>query len=215
MIKIGLLSYILYFKVSQKTEKPNMDTPERKRRSKKREQIVRTAESLFSRFGAKRVSVEEICREAGVSKMTFYKYFTNKVELVRCIRDDWEEEGFRKFDEINAMDIPFSEKINLMTRWKVEFTSRVNAEFIRELVSIDDVLDRAKRRYLKNIADAQEKGEIRSDIDPEFLWIVTEKIYELVKEGTWKSVFSDFSQFQEQIRTLIFYGLLTRSQGES
>jgi len=29
------------------------------------------------------VSVEELCREAGASKMTFYKYFANKAELFR------------------------------------------------------------------------------------------------------------------------------------
>jgi AcrR family transcriptional regulator len=188
-----------------------MEKQKDKKHSIKREQIVRTAQDLFSRFGAKRVTVEEVCRKAGVSKMTFYKYFHNKVELVRTIRDDLVEEGFRKFDEIDAMEIPFPEKIDLMTKWKVEFSSRVNARFIQELVSLDDVMDRAKRRYMSNIAKAQRGGEIRSDIDLEFLWMVTEKLYELVKEGTWKGVFSDFSRFQEQLRTLIFYGLLTRS----
>jgi AcrR family transcriptional regulator len=192
-----------------------MHKSKRKRQSRKREQIIRTAEGLFSRFGAKRVTVEEVCREAGVSKMTFYKYFPNKVELVRSIRDNWVEEGFRKFEEINAMEIPFPQKINLMTRWKVEFSSRVKAEFIRELVSIADVMDRAKRRYLRNITNAQKKREIRSDINPEFLWIVTEKLYELVKEESWRSVFSDFNQFQQQLQTLIFFGLLTRSEGEN
>jgi len=192
-----------------------MEKPKTTRRSKKQEQIVRTAENLFSRFGAKRVTVEEICREAGVSKMTFYKYFRNKVELVRCIKDNWVEEGFRKFDEINAMDIPFPEKINLMTRWEVEFTSRVNAEFIRELISIDDVMERAKRRYLRNIMRAQDEGEIRSDINPEFLWLVGEKLKELVKEESWKNVFTDFSQFQEQLRTLIYFGLLSRTEDEN
>jgi len=192
----------------------NVEKPKRNRRSKKREQIIHTAERLFSRFGAKRVTVEEVCREADVSKMTFYKYFPNKIELVRTIRDEWEEEGFRKFDEINAMDLPFPEKINLMTRWKVEFASRVNAGFIRELVSTDDAIERFKRRYLGNIISAQEKGEIRSDIDPEFLWMVVEKLGELVKEGSWKKVFSEISQYQEQLRTLIWYGLLTREEEE-
>jgi AcrR family transcriptional regulator len=178
----------------------------------KREQIIRTAERLLTRFGSKRVTVEEICREAGASKMTFYKYFSNKIDLVRSIRDEWVEEGFRKFDEINAMDIPYPEKINLMTRWKVEFGARISADFIRELVSIDEVIESAKRRFLGNITDAQKKGEIRSDIDPDFLWLVTEKLHELIKDGSWNDVLSDFSQFQEQLRTLIFYGLLSRSQ---
>jgi AcrR family transcriptional regulator len=35
--------------------------------------IASTAEKLFMKFGIRRVSVEEICREASVSKMTFYK----------------------------------------------------------------------------------------------------------------------------------------------
>jgi len=180
-------------------------------RSKKREQIIDTAEQLFSRFGSRRVTVEEICREAGASKMTFYKYFPNKVALVRTIKDQWVEEGFRKFDEINAMDIPFPEKIDLMTRWKVEFASRVNARFIRELVSIDDAMDQSRGRFLQNITRAQEEGEIRRDIEPQFLWLVIEKLQEMVKEGRWKAVFSDFGQFQEQLRNMIFFGLLTRA----
>ena len=191
-----------------------MEKPKQKRRTRKREEIISTAERLFSRFGSKRVTVEELCREAGVSKMTFYKYFANKVELVQCIKDNWVEEGFEKFDRINALDIPFSEKIELMSQWEMEFASRINAEFITELFSIDDVKDRSKRRYLSNIAAAQKKGEVRSDIDPEFLWMVGEKIKELIMEGRWKSVFSDFSQFQKQFRTLIYFGLLTRPEEE-
>jgi len=189
-----------------------VEKSKRKRSSRKRGQIIRAGEDLFSRFGAGRVTVEEVCREAGVSKMTFYKYFSNKVELVRTIRDDLVDEGFRKFDEINALDLPFPDKIDLMTQWKVEFAARVNAEFIRELVSIDDVLEQGKRRYLGNIARAQEEGDIHSDIDPEFLWLVVEKLGELVKDGSWQKVCSDFGRYQRQIRTLLFYGLLARKE---
>jgi AcrR family transcriptional regulator len=146
--------------------------------------------------------------------MTFYKYFPNKVELIRSIRDEWLEEGFKKFDEIKALAIPFPDKINLMTRWKVELASRINAEFIRDIISNDDAAELFKQRYLGNIRDAQMKGEIRSDINLEFLWMVLEKIGELFMEGNWKNVFSELSQYQHQIRTLIFYGLLTRKEEE-
>jgi len=101
-----------------------------------------------------------------------------------------------------------------MTSWKVEFASRVNADFIRELVSTDDAVERFKRDYLGNIAKAQQNGEIRPDIDPEFLWLILEKLGDLVKEGSWKSVFSELSQYQQQLRILIFYGLLTRKEYE-
>jgi AcrR family transcriptional regulator len=182
------------------------------RRSLKREQVLHTAERLFSRFGARRVTVEEICREAGVSKMTFYKYFSNKVELIRTIRANWIDEGFRKFDQINEMDLAFPEKIDLMTRWEVEFTSRINAEFIREILSTKVVEERFKRGYLRNIARAQKTGEIRPDIDPEFLWLVQKKLGELFRDESWKRVPLEFSQFQEQLRSLLYYGLLSREE---
>ena len=189
-----------------------MSRKQKTSRNSKREQILETAIRLFSRYGAKRVTIEELCREAGVSKMTFYKYFANKTRLVESIKDRWVEEGFQKFEEISALDIPFPEKIQLMTRWKVEFASRISAEFLREMVSMDDVEKQFKSRYLKNIADAQQNGDIRSDIDLDFLWMVLEKLSELVKEEQWKDVFSDFSQYQEQLRTLIYFGLLSRSE---
>jgi hypothetical protein len=85
------------------------------------------------------------------------------------------EEGFRQFDEIKALDIPFARKVDHMTRWKVEFGAPINAEFIREMVSIDNIIAGVKARFLENLVDARNNGEIRDDNDPEFLWIVTAK----------------------------------------
>ena len=48
--------------------------------SKKYQDIKKKGKELFWKYGTKRVTVEEICREAGVSKMTYYKFFKNKNE---------------------------------------------------------------------------------------------------------------------------------------
>ncbi len=181
------------------------------KKSKKRTQVIKTATDLFSRFGTKRVTVEEICETAEVSKVTFYKYFKNKVDLIRQIRDELIEIGFTKFDEISAMDIPYPEKIELMTRWRIEFFSQMKNEFIHELFTLDEVVEEAKRRYLKNITHAQKMGEIRSDLSPEFIWLVSEKLTSIVRDESWRTVFTDYSEFQEQMRTLFFFGLLVRS----
>ncbi|NOZ62096.1 MAG: TetR/AcrR family transcriptional regulator, partial [Calditrichaeota bacterium] len=49
--------------------------------------MFETAQDLFFRYGIRRVTVEEICRTAGVSKMTFYKYFKNKIDLVKKLME--------------------------------------------------------------------------------------------------------------------------------
>lgn len=176
----------------------------------KNELIIETAERLFARYGAKRVTVEELCREAGVSKPTFYKHFKNKVALVCTIRDRYVDEGFARFEEISSLEIPFPDKIDLMTEWKVKHAGRIAAPFIRELVSIDDATERFKRGYLGNVRKAQKRGEVRGDIDPELLWLVIEKLGELVKDGSWKGACKDMGDYQRQLRTLLWYGLLSR-----
>lgn len=47
----------------------------------KKEDIIRTAISLFSKKGFAATSVEEIARESGIAKASFYKYFQGKHEL--------------------------------------------------------------------------------------------------------------------------------------
>jgi AcrR family transcriptional regulator len=55
--------------------------------SKKYESILITGHDLFWKFGFKRVTIDEICKKAEVSKMTFYKYFTDKIDLAKKVFD--------------------------------------------------------------------------------------------------------------------------------
>ncbi len=44
--------------------------------------IIKTAGEMFFRLGIRSVSIDDICRELGISKKTFYVYFPSKDELV-------------------------------------------------------------------------------------------------------------------------------------
>jgi AcrR family transcriptional regulator len=54
----------------------------RKQREDARERILRTAYALFCRHGLQAVGVDRIVAEAGVAKMTLYRHFHSKDELV-------------------------------------------------------------------------------------------------------------------------------------
>ena len=47
-----------------------------------RNHIIKTAGELFFRLGIRSVSIDDICRELGMSKKTFYVYFASKDELI-------------------------------------------------------------------------------------------------------------------------------------
>jgi AcrR family transcriptional regulator len=144
--------------------------------------------------------------------VTFYKYFDDKEELVKHISDELIIRGFSKFDEINELDISFTEKVDLITQWRIDFFSTINSEFIEDILCIEDVTEEMKKRYIKNIAAAQIKGEVKKELSPELIWLVTEKLNELVKNGCWKEFFSDYSEFQKQLRKMYFFGLLEDTQ---
>jgi len=54
-----------------------------KRKERSKEDIRKAAEELFTRFGADKVSVNDIARRAGVSQATIYNNFGSKDELVK------------------------------------------------------------------------------------------------------------------------------------
>ena len=180
------------------------------RTSKKQLQIARTAEALFTRHGIKRVSVEEVCRKAQVSKMTFYKYFSNKIDLVKHIWRAWIEEGFDKVNEISEMDMPFPEKLERILEYKLEIMSKMSPEFIEELLHTDIHLDEFSGHFMKFIVQAQQRGNIRSEIRPEFFLAAFDRLNELAREDNLRKVYPDLAEFTREIFNFFYYGVLTR-----
>ena len=170
------------------------------RNSKKQAQILRTAEDLFSRYGIKKVSVEEICRKAGASKMTFYKYFPNKSDLFRQIWNLWIEEGYDYLDEVNERDIPFPEKIRLILEYKLDFAARLNPDLIEEMLHIDLDLHAFTARLMAWLLEAQARGDIRPEVRPEFMLASFDRVYyTLAQDGDLRGLYPDIAEFTKEI----------------
>ncbi|MDR3417143.1 MAG: TetR/AcrR family transcriptional regulator [Nevskia sp.] len=67
-----------------------------------RDRIFRTARELFYRHGIRAVGVDTIACEAGTNKMSFYRSFPSKDELVAEYLRDQEREGWAWWDEVVA-----------------------------------------------------------------------------------------------------------------
>jgi AcrR family transcriptional regulator len=61
---------------------PGFGRPRAERRAKARDLVVATALRLFSERGYIAVRVEDIARAAGISRATFYKYFSEREEIL-------------------------------------------------------------------------------------------------------------------------------------
>ncbi len=75
--------------------------------SKKRDQLVETALDLFARHGFHATGIDTILESAGVAKMTLYKHFRSKEELILAalrLRDERWRNQFMRGVEARAKD---------------------------------------------------------------------------------------------------------------
>ena len=71
-------------------------------KSRVRDRIMKTASELFYRYGIHAVGVDTIATEAGTNKMSFYRNFASKDELVAEYLRAEEREGLLWWDETLA-----------------------------------------------------------------------------------------------------------------
>lgn len=78
----------------------------------KKEQIIESARELFTQYGYKRVSMDEIAKKANVTKRTIYAYFKDKDELFTYFITEEVKEMKGIIETIETEQLPFFDKIN-------------------------------------------------------------------------------------------------------
>jgi AcrR family transcriptional regulator len=183
------------------------------------QQIVKTAYDLFMKFGIKRVSVEEICASANVSKMTFYKYFTNKIELTKFIFHKMTSEAESQYRSIMNQVIPYQEKIEQFIHWKQTEAAKYSKEFLGELIhnpdpEIREFFNEKIKTQLQILArdftQAQENGWIRKDIKPQFLIYMINKMLEMTDDPQLLKMYGSTHDLTAEMLNLFYYGIMPK-----
>jgi AcrR family transcriptional regulator len=181
-------------------------------------EIKSTAKELFWKHGIRRVTVEEICQEAGVSKMTFYRLFENKIELAKIVLDNIFEKNMQKYLDIMKQDVPFSEKAKQIVLLKFEGTQAISQELLMDIYKyqepelitfMDEMRKRSINQFLKDMATAQLEGWVRKDIKPEFIIHVLNKIQEMVTDENLLARYGSPQELIMELNNFFFYGILT------
>jgi len=188
--------------------------------NQKRKTIIVVGRELFWKYGFKRVTIEEICTEAKVSKMTYYKFFANKMELIKTILDELFNESISAYREIMDSDIPFSEKITRQIEMKMEGTADMSTEFANDLLlhAEPEILELYKKKkdellqmVFSDYTEAQKKGEIRKDVKPEFLIYFLNHIYEMLEDEKLVQIYKSPNELAMELIRFFFYGILDRN----
>jgi hypothetical protein len=105
---------------------------------------------------------------------------------------------------------------------KEESTAKISHQFALDYFyaspDLKDFFEKLSResisRFLIFIKNAQEKGEVRSDLRPEFLLAVINIIKIMVKDEALINSYSNYQDFVMEVNNFIFYGVLPRPTSE-
>ena len=184
--------------------------------SVKRQHIIDTATDLFLKFGVKRVTVEEICRSAKVSKMTFYKYFKNKTELAEYIIFSILDIAQKEFDSIWKEISTFQYKIDQFIKLKMIYAKKFSKEFLGDFMNLSPkihgiVLDYTRKNqitFIKLIEQAQSKGVIRNDVSIDIITLMLNHFIELRDDKRFLNFYGNVEDITSDMLNFFFYGVM-------
>ncbi|MDY0142401.1 MAG: TetR/AcrR family transcriptional regulator [Bacteroidales bacterium] len=193
----------------------------KKYKNKKQISIIITAKELFYKHGFKRVSVEEICQTAKVSKMTFYKYYPNKIELAKAVYANLIEGSISKFQDILHGNTSAEEKLQKLLMLKIESTNDISIEFVQDFYNdtelglkefIIDLNEKYQNTILKDFVYAQEKGWFNKDVDISLMFSISQKIMGLIDDPILLQKYESPQNIIIAITNLFTYGLGPRNK---
>lgn len=181
------------------------------------DRLMASAKDLFFKFGIRRVSVTEICREAGVSKMSFYRHFKDKEDIAIKVLEMFFDMRINIFESVLQENIAFENKLRKIADIKSAQLKITSNELVRDIVAqresslgkvLMDLKDRQVRRTREMFVSFQSEGHIRKDIKVDLIMYILEHLWGAVQDEKLLAVYDDKSQLLKEMFRAIYYGIL-------
>jgi AcrR family transcriptional regulator len=188
--------------------------------NKKQGDILEAAKALFWKYGLKKVSIEEICREAKTSKVTFYKFYPNKVEVAKAIIDQMVGGSINEFTYLIENAATTAELLEGMINMKKDGVHEISKEFLADFYAdntlglkeyIGQKTQEIWAETLSRFKRLQERGIIRKDMNLEFFLYLSQKISSLIEDPYLIALFPTGEELIMEITNLLTYGMTPRT----
>ncbi len=184
-----------------------------------RESIKESTKNLIWEKGIKDTSIVDICKNADISRMTFYREYNNKNEIVIEIFSEHYQELTNKHLIILNKPIPFIERLNELIYIKLDFINNMSRNLINDLLHqknpelkllLEEQRQKSFEILFQQIITEQKKGHFRKDINLEFLKYYLNKLSEFILDPNLISIFPDTSELIKEINKIFYFGILER-----
>ena len=148
--------------------------------------IIKTAGELFFRLGIRSVSIDDICRELGISKKTFYVYFESKDALIEHLLRANLAHTAQKMDRLlHNPDLRGVITDMLHRRTEQDDVRRVpqlvydlKKYYPRQFAAFQQQAFEQQKRYIRSFLERGiAEGLVRADLNIELTAVLMAKIY--------------------------------------
>ncbi len=160
----------------------------------KLEKIIRATGELFKKFGIRNISMDDICRDQGISKKTIYQYVSNKTDLIEKILDLMnEEQGKLHIERVKPAKTAIDQLLEvskIVSENMKQFSPTITFELQKYYPQIfqkfiDEKRDNVYEHIKLNLQKGIDEGLYRSEVDIE----VTARFYVQKLESAHSSEF--------------------------
>jgi len=185
-------------------------------KSKKQIELLKIARELFWKHGFKRVSIEEVCLRAQVSKMTFYRLYPNKIELAKAVYDEEVNKGLNVFKAILAENLEPADQIRKILFLKLKGTNDISQEFIKDFydspeLGLQSYIEEKTRliwnEMLNYFVQAQQKGLFRKDFKPAFFLNLSSHLTGMLSDENLQKLYDTPQELIIEIANFCIYGI--------
>ena len=174
---------------------------------KKYNSILKNAEKEFIKYGFNKVTMDSIANTANVSKVTLYKYFSDKQVLYEHILKENYFKEFNIIEETIHSDMRFNEKIDkIIKRRLAKYYSSDRLIVEKNYDQSDEMRTFISERTIimeslntKLYAQGKEEGMIRIDLTNETIT----KYFEIIRSGLIAN-FSTLQDIQNEDLSILF-----------
>ncbi|NLW23283.1 MAG: TetR/AcrR family transcriptional regulator [Tissierellia bacterium] len=191
---------------------------EKKERSfERRDELINAALIEFGDKGYENASLNNILKEAGISKGTFYYHFKNKEDLYIYLCHILAQEKmdfFNKYIDPHVFNRDIFEILKVMIKAGIEFAyhkpeiAKFSNSFLKDINN--PIFDKVRQKldvknidYLNALLDrAYERGEVREDLPKKFVKNIINFLLNYLRDV---SVVADKEEYLEEANYLIYF----------
>ena len=183
--------------------------------------LLESSKLHFFKYGFRRITINDICKEASLSKMSFYRYFKNKDEMVSITLKNLIKESNSQFESIMEGNDHFLEKVENLISMEDTFRDQIGVDFINDILSSKNKLFSEiikeqsiyeERQLKKYFSEAQEKGELDKKTPVSFLIFMLKDIQEKVYNKDLKKLYKNERDMWRDLTNFYFFGIAPKNK---